>query len=170
MRRIGLGSQAATDANGERLWIDLSGGLRLIEQIPVGLDVEGFRLTWPQNLLDGISEPDFQEIKEAVEKINVEFDGINLSFGIPETVEFEGLIRFFKQPTLVGFAGDVALRVPAAGFAAEAGLMVGLSFDPVYPFLYVYFGVELPAGIPLGQSGLALKRRAGNVWPECSAR
>lgn len=167
LRRIGLGS--LLDAGVDRLWIDLSGGLRLIEQIPVGLDVEGFRLTWPQTLSLPAS-PDISAIQTAMSQVAVEFAGIDLSFGIPKAIEFEGRIRFFKKPELVGFAGDVALRVPASGFAAEAGLMVGLSFDPVYPFLYVYFGVELPAGIPLGQSGLALKGALGmfglNVVPK----
>lgn len=158
LRRIGIGSEARDD--GERLWVDLSGGLRLIEQIPVALDVEGFRLTWPR---------DFTNLQDVVSKIEVEFAGIHLFFGVPDAVEFEGLIRFFKNAQTVGFAGDVALRVPASGFAAEAGLLVGLSFDPPFPFLYVYFGVELPAGIPLGQSGLALKGALGmfglNVSP-----
>lgn len=167
LRRIGIGSEARDD--GERLWVDLSGGLRLIEQIPVALDVEGFRLTWPQDLLSGPAAPTLAEIQAAVSKIEVEFAGIYLFFGVPDAIEFEGLIRFFKSAQVVGFAGDVALRVPASGFAAEAGLLVGLSFDPLFPFLYVYFGVELPAGIPLGQSGLALKGALGmfglNVSP-----
>ena len=47
LRRVGLGFEESRD----RLWLDLSGGLHLIEQIPVGLDVEGFRLTWPRTLL-----------------------------------------------------------------------------------------------------------------------
>lgn len=64
----------------------------------------------------------------------------------------------------------MALRVPASGFGAEAGLLIGLSSAPPFPFLYVYFGVDLPAGIPLGQSGLALKGAQGmfglNVAPD----
>ncbi len=171
LRRIGIGSEERNDPDGDRLWVDLSGGLRLIEQIPVALDVEGFRLTWPQNLLEGLTgPPGLNDIQAAVAKIQVEFDGIYLFFGVPDAVEFEGLIRFFKEAQLVGFAGDMALRVPASGFAAEAGLLIGLSFDPVFPFLYVYFGVDLPAGIPLAQSGLALKGALGmfglNVAPD----
>ena len=68
----------------------------------------------------------------------------------------------------------MALRVPAIGLAVEAGLLVGMTFPPApdapFPFLYVYFGVVLPAGIPLGQSGLALKGARGlfglNVEPD----
>lgn len=166
LRRIGIGSEEADD----KLWVDLSGGLRLIEQIPVALDVEGFRLTWPRTLLDNVNPPlTLDDIKNAASQIEVEFDGIYLFYGVPDAVEFEGLIRFFKEAQLVGFAGDMALRVPASGFGAEAGLLIGLSFEPAFPFLYVYFGVDLPAGIPLGQSGLALKGAQGmfglNVGP-----
>src|SRR5262249_32974329 len=47
---------------------------------------------------------------------------------------------------------------------------VGMNMaPPPFAFLYLYFGVELPAGIPLGQSGLALKGALGlfglNVAP-----
>ncbi|HUG37684.1 MAG TPA: hypothetical protein VML54_12075, partial [Candidatus Limnocylindrales bacterium] len=174
LARIGLGYEEppASEPAG-RLWVDLSGSLRLIEQIPMGLAVEGFRLSWPENLdaivdLDG--PPTVQRALDVLGALRVKFDGIHLFFGVPDAVEFEGLIRFFKEASAVGFAGDVALRVPASGFALEAGLLVGMSFEPPpFPFLYVYFGVELPAGVPLGQSGLALKGAKGlfglNVSP-----
>lgn len=170
LNRIGLGYLETDD----KLWIDLSGSLRLIEQIPVGLGVEGFRLTWPRTLFDGLPTPlTLDDIQAKAADVKVEFDGVYLFFGVPDAVEFEGLIRFFKTDQVVGFAGDMALRVPAAGFAAEAGLLVGMNIEPPplgpYPFLYVYFGVDLPAGIPLGQSGLALKGAQGmfglNVVP-----
>ena len=167
LRRIGIGYEQEND----KLWIDLSGGLRLIEQIPVALDVEGFRITWPRTLLGNVTQPlTIEDIQDAASQLEVSFAGIYLFFGVPDAVEFEGLIRFFKEAQLVGFAGDMALRVPASGFGAEAGLLIGLSFEPLFPFLYVYFGVELPAGIPLGQSGLALKGALGmfglNVVPD----
>jgi hypothetical protein len=168
LRRIGIGYEAPRD----RLWLDLSGGLRLIEAVPLGVDVEGFRLNWPRLLLDGVRPPlSIDQIQRAAEQVEVSFDGVNLFFGVPETVEFEGLIRFIKNEQAVAFAGDIALRVPAAGFSAEAGLLIGMNLgQPPFPFLYVYFGVELPAGIPLGQSGLALKGALGlfglNVAPD----
>ena len=174
LARIGLGYQEpeAGEAAG-RLWVDLSGTLRLIEQIPVGLAVEGFRLSWPENLdalVDMTAPPSVERALEVLGLLRVQFAGIQLFFGVPDAVEFEGLIRFFKEAQAVGFAGDVALRVPASGFALEAGLLVGMNFEPPpFPFLYVHFGVELPAGIPLGQSGLALKGARGlfglNVSP-----
>jgi hypothetical protein len=174
LARVGLGyEEPRTDALPGRLWVDLAGSLRLIEQIPVGLGVEGFRLSWPENLdeLVGLDGPVMIDQALAIlGQLEVKFDGINLFFGIPDSVEFEGLIRFVKEAQIVGFAGDVALRVPASGFALEAGLLVGMNFEPPpFPFLYVQFGVELPVGIPLGQSGLALKGAKGlfglNVSP-----
>ncbi|WP_426120743.1 hypothetical protein [Kocuria sp. LHG3120] len=168
MRRIGIGYQVPRD----RLWLDLSGGLRLIEAVPLGVDVEGFRLSWPRSLLHGVQSPlPIEQIRRAAEQIEVDFDGVNLFFGVPETIEFEGLIRFIKSAQQVAFAGDIALRVPAVGLSAEAGLLIGMNLgQPPFPFLYVYFGVELPAGIPLGQSGLALKGALGlfglNVAPD----
>jgi hypothetical protein len=173
LSRIGLGYQETDD----KLWFDLSGSLRLIEQIPVGLGVEGFRLTWPRTLYEQLAiegPPTLDEALAIAGELEVKFDGIYLFYGVPEAVEFEGLIRFIKNAQTVGFAGDMALRVPASGFAAEAGLMVGMNFEtPPYPFLYVYLGVELPAGIPLGQSGLALKGALGlfglNVAPDKTA-
>jgi hypothetical protein len=165
--RIGIGFEDPT----QRIWLDLSGSLRLIEQIPVGLGVEGFRLTWPIDLGDIFRAHGDDPLALAAaiaEQIEVQFKGVQLFFGVPDAIEFEGLIRFFKSAQAIGFCGDMALRVPATGFGAEAGLLVGMT--PDFPFLYVTLAVDLPAGIPLGQSGLALKGAQGlfglNVRPD----
>lgn len=178
LSRIGVGYVEETD----KLWIDLTGSLRLIEQIPIGLGVEGFRITWPrtlhEELLAQFGSNDIEAVLANPEglialgaRIEVRFDGIYIFYGVPQAVEFEGLIRFIKEDQVVGFAGDMALRLPATGLALEAGLMVGMNFEaPPYPFLYLYFGIQLPTGIPLGQSGLALKGAKGlfglNVVPD----
>ena len=173
LSRIGLGYQETDD----KLWIDLSGSLRLIEQIPVGLGVEGFRLTWPRTLFEqlAIDEPPTLDKALAIaSELEVKFDGVHLFYGIPGAIEFEGSLGFIKSAQVVGFRGDMALRVPATGLAIEAGLMVGINFEtPPYPFLLLTFGVQLPAGIPLAQSGLALKGAQGlfglNVSPNRTA-
>ena len=190
LNRIGMGYEADID----KLWLDLTGSLRLIELLPVGLGVEGFRITWPRLLYEevfaeiaavagqpvsdiGIDDLDLDALLAIAAKIEVKFDGVYIFFGVPQSVEFEGYIRFIKEAQNIGFAGDVALRMPASGFAAEAGLMVGVNFagDPLLPgiplpYLYVYLGIELPSGIPLGQSGLAIKGALGlmglNVAPD----
>jgi len=165
LTRLGIGYEESTDS----LWIDLTGSIRLMEQIPVGVGVEGFRLTWPRTLyedlnLSNVSELSVEQMLEIASQIQVRFAGLMIYYGVPQTIEFEGLIRFFKEEQIIGFAGDIALRIPSSGFALEAGLMLGINFEePPYPFLYLYLGVELPSGIPLGQSGLALKGALGLV-------
>jgi hypothetical protein len=172
LARLGIGM----DDPRQRMWLDLSGSLRLMDQLPVGLGIEGFKISWPQDVAQLLRDhPDPLEFALEVSKqVEVSFAGVELFYGMPGAVEFTGLIRFFKDAQIVGFSGDMALRVPASGFAAEAGLLIGFNNEnPPYPFLYLYFGVDLPAGIPLGQSGLALKAAMGmfgiNVVPDKSA-
>lgn len=178
LNRVGMGYKEKAD----KLWIDLTGSLKLIEQIPIGLSVEGFRITWPsklhEDLLELFDSDNLQSILSNPEallelgaRIEVRFDGVHLIYGIPQAVEFEGFIRFIKEAQVVGFTGNMALRLPATGLALEAGLMVGMNFEaPAYPFLYLYFGIQLPSGIPIAQSGLALKGAKGmfglNVTPD----
>lgn len=160
LRKIGLGTTEENNSN--KLWIDLSGGLKLIEQIPIGVDVEGFRILWPQN----------KTIQEFTPNdIGIQFKGVQLSFGVPGAIQLDGLLRFIKDENVTAFAGDMVLVLPAVGITAEAGLLVGMNSEQPnpYPFFYVYFGLEAAAGIPLGQSGLALKGAMGlfgiNVAP-----
>ncbi len=125
LHRIGLGSQEGDD----KLWVDLSGSLRLMEQVPVGLGVEGFRITWPRTL--AVNElPTVERALAIANALDVKFEGVHLFFGVPDAVEFEGLIRFFKNAQAAGFAGDMALRIPATGLSVEAGLLIGMNFEP----------------------------------------
>ena len=170
LSRIGLGYEDATD----RLWIDLSGSLRLIEQIPVGLGVEGFRLTWPRTVLEDLNvavPPTLDQVMAVAAAIEVKFDGINLFFGVPDAVEFEGLIRFIEDAQKVGFAGDV--RAPRPGDRLQRRGRPDGRHELREPAVPV--PVRLPRrraaqGIPLGQSGLALKGALGlfglNVYPD----
>ncbi len=155
LRKIGLGT-----TQDHKMWVDISGGVKLVEQLPLGLDVEGFRIAWPDDL--NFTNP--QDLQDNLSKIEVQFQGVEINFAIPGTIKIDGLIRFFKEAQKVGFAGDMKLAVIPAGFSAEAGLMVGMNFEePAYPFMYVYFGFESAAGIPLAQTGLALKGAIGLI-------
>jgi hypothetical protein len=168
LQKIGFGN--LTENNTDKLWIDLSGGLKLIEQVPIGVDIEGFRLIWPKDLTvpSPITPTALQNIAS---QIGIQFKGVQFSFGVPNAVKVDGLLRFFKDAQAVGFAGDMVLVIPPAGITAEAGLLIGMNTEQPkpYPFFYVYFGLEAAAGIPLGQSGLALKGAQGlfgiNVAP-----
>jgi len=164
LNRIGVWYVEATD----KLWIDLTGQIKLMDAIPIGLAAEGFRITWPRTIYeDVIGETSgeglsFEEMLEIASKIEVKFDGIHLLFGIPGTVELEGRLKFIKEAQKVGFAAEAALRMPTTGLSVYGGILVGMNFeDPPYPFLMLSFGIQLPTGIPLGQSGLALKGAEG---------
>ena len=162
LRKIGVGT-----THDHKMWVDISGGVKLVEQLPLGLDVEGFRIAWP----DDLKFDDPSQLVQKLQKIEVQFAGVEINFAIPAVVKIDGLIRFIKEAQKVAFAGDMKLAVIPAGFTAEAGMLVGMNFEePAYPFLYVYFGFEAAAGIPLGQTGLALKGAIGligmNVAPD----
>lgn len=164
-------SRAGIGTDDGRMWMDLSGSLRLMDQLPAGIGVEGFQISWPMDLSQIPADDPVNFALELSKQIEIKFDGVELSFGVPGSVEFAGLIRFFKDRQTVGFSGDMSLKVPAAGFSAEAGLLIGYNQEsPPFPFLYLQFGLNLPAGIPLAQSGLALKAAQGmfglNVVPD----
>ncbi|MFT3750922.1 MAG: hypothetical protein QM768_21590 [Agriterribacter sp.] len=155
LRKLGFGKSVD-----ERMWLDLSGSIRLVEQLPLGLDMDGFRISWPTNI--NLTNP--ATLVQQLQKIQIQFRGIDINFAIPKTVKIDGLIRFFKDAQKVGFAGDMKLAVIPAGFTAEAGMMIGMNTQaPAFPFVYVYFGFESTAGIPLAQTGLALKGAMGLI-------
>ncbi|MFT3945474.1 MAG: DUF1080 domain-containing protein [Agriterribacter sp.] len=155
LRKLGMGKSID-----ERMWLDLSGSIRLVEQLPLGLDMDGFRISWPTNI--NLTNP--ATLVQQLQKIQIQFRGIDINFAIPKTVKIDGLIRFFKDAQKVGFAGDMKLAVIPAGFTAEAGMMIGMNTKtPAFPFVYVYFGFESTAGIPLAQTGLALKGAMGLI-------
>lgn len=173
LNKIGMGyieANIETDEvdKSDQMWLEFTGSLKLMEQLPMGVAVEGFRLTWNTNLYDGVTS--LQGLIDASSKIEVKFDGVHLSHSIPHTIEFDGFIKFIKESQNVEFAGGMELRIPSTGLAIESNLLIGMNFkEPAYPYLYVQFGIELPAGIPLAQSGLALKGAEGllgmNVEP-----
>lgn len=161
IKKVGFGME------GDQMWFGFSGGMKLIDFLPIKGDVENCRFKWPETLDLGNPNTLINELK----KIQMEFSGVNVDFEIPKTLSIKGSARLIKEPNKVGFGGDMVLDVPTAGFKAEAGLLVGMNFEmPAYAFFMTYFGFELAAGIPLGQSGLALKGALGmlgiNVEPD----
>lgn len=170
LSRLGIGNEEPRN----RMWVDLSGSLKLIDAVPLGVGVDGFRISWPGDIheqLGIVGVPSFDEALAIAEQFEVSLDDIYLFYGVPEVVEFEGYIGLFKEAQKAGFRGGMGLRVPAAGFSLDADLLIGMNNgEPPYPFLYLAVGVELPVGIPLAQSGLALKGAAGllgiNVTPD----
>lgn len=142
---LGFGTGPLTeDAAGDWRWIGLSGTLRLVDELAVAGSVEGLRIGW-RPLSGGGFEWDW-----SLEGIGVE--------AATDAFSFNGAVRLLDDPdTGQGFAGAVALSLTALGLAFEAEFVVGRTAPAPDGYAYwgVLLGVDLPAGIPLGPTGIA---------------
>lgn len=139
--KIGFGS---TDDG--RRWIGFSGGLKLVDGLTAGASVEGLRILW---------DP-------ATNATALTLNGVGVEFEVPGAVYFKGAVAMAELPGGgVRFDGDITLSLLAVGFEAEAQLVIGYDNLNDYAFFAIYLGVELPAGIPLAQTGLGLYGVAG---------
>jgi hypothetical protein len=159
LSRIGFGREDG------RLWLGLSGSIQLVELLPVGAAVENARVLWDPNLDVTALSP-----AEIVAALSFELSGLAVQYTMPGVLEFSGSAYLIDEGTIHGFGGDLRLQLPTVGLGVAAGLLVGFNTEaPPYPFLFLSLDVDLPAGVPLGQSGLALKGAAGlvgyNVFP-----
>jgi hypothetical protein len=133
-------------------WVGITGGITLINGLPRAT-VEELRLLFP--LPSGAP--------------SVALRGATIDADIGGAIQLFGGFRLLPEDEGVqGFAGDVRLTL-SAGFGLDGSLLVGIHTVENYPFLYVFIGVELPAGIPLGPTGCAIFGCAGlfgfNVTP-----
>ena len=102
------------------------------------------------------------------------FNGVGVEFEVPNVVKFKGAVAYrepyeiavpgFTQKELIKrFDGDIKLKLVALDMEIDATLVIGSASGPRgdYTFFAIYLGVELPAGIPLFSTGLALYGMAG---------
>lgn len=153
--KIGFGS---TDDGGK--WIGFSGGLKLVHTLPASASVEGLRLTWYD---DGRQDP-----------IRLTLNGVDVEFEVPGVVRFKGAVSYSGPiteaiPSLNGtetidrFDGSISLKLIALDLDIDAAFVVGSAkgVRGNYNFFAIYLGAELPAGIPLWNTGLGLYGAAG---------
>jgi hypothetical protein len=144
--RLGLG----TNDDGSR-WVGFSGGLKLVDGLKAGASVEGLRITWHPSSGD----------------VAISFEGVGVEFEIPGTLRFKGAVSYrtltVGTETIHRFDGPIKLELIALGLEIDSKIVVGTTSGPDgnYPFLAIYLGLELPAGIPLFSTGLALYGMAG---------
>lgn len=125
-------------------WIGFSGGLKLVDGLSAGASVEGLRITWYD---DG-------------RPVRVTLNGVGVEFEVPDVVRFKGAISYRELPGDVHrFDGAITLELQTLGLEIDAVLVIGTA--PGYTFFAIYLGLELPAGIPLWTTGLALYGMAG---------
>ncbi len=150
--RLGFGK---TEDGGK--WIGFSGGVKLVEGLPAGASVEGLRIVWYD---DGSKPP------------SVTFNGVGVEFQVPDVLTFKGSVAYsglveLTRPDGVEkiqrFDGDIKLKLVALNMEIDAALVIGSASGPRgnYTFFAFYLGVELPAGIPLFSTGVALYGMAG---------
>ncbi|XXX81478.1 hypothetical protein WMF30_22230 [Sorangium sp. So ce134] len=147
--KLGFGN----DDDGSK-WIGFSGGIRLVDALPAGASVEGLRFAW----------------RDGKPGVDVSFKGIGVEFAVPDVLSFKGAVDYstYKQksdadPTkeidVRRFDGDIVLDIQAIGLRIDAKLVIGFAGE--YSFFGIYLGVDLPAGIPLWATGLAIYGMAG---------
>jgi hypothetical protein len=127
-------------------WIGLSGGIKLVDGLPLEGSVEGLRVKWKSST-----------------DIELEIGGVRVAFEIKDVLKFSGSATFIDEPTKKGFKGGVKMVLyPFDGCSLDTQLIVGKnSITPSYTFFYTYTSADLPIGIPLFSTGLALYGMAG---------
>ncbi len=143
----------------DKFWIAVDGKVALVDGLP-SASVIGLKATFDPDGFNGANLP--------VPDLSLE--GIYLDASIEETVTIKGGGRLIREGNNNGFAGDLLLGLPQLGFSLDASMLAGINNNsPAYPYLYLAVGVELPVGIPLGQSGLAIFGVQGllglNIYP-----
>lgn len=145
--RIGFGKTDEGDN-----WIGFNGSLKLLEGVPAGASVEGMRILWggPRGT-------------------DLTVEGIGVELEIPNVLRISGKVSLAKPE----FKGAVRVELPAISFEVDgqfvAGTVVDINGDPVLDpdtgrplkTYAVYVQMQLPAGVPLGPTGLAFYGFAG---------
>ncbi|MEW5922821.1 MAG: hypothetical protein AB1746_02425 [Candidatus Zixiibacteriota bacterium] len=129
-------------------WVGLSGGINIVDGVPFRGGVEGLKIFWKNK------DPlDFK----------LKIGGIYVAFEIEDFLKFDGRVYFINEENSKGFKGGVrAIIYPLDGMMIDAQFMAGKCTDPPpFSYFYIYLGLELPVGIPLGSTGLAIFGMAG---------
>ena len=134
--KLGFG----TEDNGDR-WIGLSGALKIVDGVKAGASVKGLRITFK----DDTSVP------------SLSLEGVGIDFEIPNAVTVSGSVSLVGQD----FKGAVKVVVQPISLTVDGQFVTG----KVPGTNQTYFGIvlhgELPVGIPLGATGLAIYGLAG---------
>jgi hypothetical protein len=144
--KLGFGK---TDDGGK--WLGVSGELKLVDGFTAGASVEGLRVTW------------FDDGRQT----RISFNGIGVEFEIPGVLYFKGDVAYRElqvgNELVHRFDGNIKLSLISLKLEIDAKLVVGSASGPQgnYNFFAIYLGVELPTGIPLSPTPLALYGMAG---------
>lgn len=131
-----------------RRWIGFSGGIHLVDGLPVGGSVEGLRLLWDNN-----------------GNFDLELAGIGIDFEIEDTLQFSGAVAFINDQVngIKGFRGGVRLQLTALNMWIDGQIVVMKQEigSSKITAVYLFLEIGLPVGIPIFQTGQAIFAIAG---------
>jgi hypothetical protein len=178
---IGLGSQEETG----RDWFGFSGGIRLIEGVPLSASVDGLQVSWDPEEPPTASDP--------LRGVQVTLEGVAVHLEIPGTLILDGSVRYreiARPPETRGedddttaaatgvfghvFTGSISLDITALRTQVAGELLIGeltqygydedsgaLVIGETFPAFYIVLSAQFPAAIPLGATGAGLYGLAG---------
>jgi len=135
--KIGFGTQD----DGHR-WIGFSGGISLVSGIKAGASVKGLRIIFP---------PDFSSLP------SLSLEGAGLDFEIPNAIAVTGSVSL----TGTDFKGAVKVVVEPISLTIDGQFVTGTVPGTNDRYFGILLHGELPTGIPLGATGLAIYGFAG---------
>jgi hypothetical protein len=128
-------------------WIGFSGGVKLVDGFSAGASVEGLRITW----YDDGREPE------------ISLKGLGVELVVPEVLTLKGAVAYEKSTedgkAVHRFAGGVTVDIERLKLHVDGALVFGTTGGS--PFGALYLSAELPKGIPLFGTNVALYGLAG---------
>ncbi|HWN43317.1 MAG TPA: hypothetical protein VNW71_13910, partial [Thermoanaerobaculia bacterium] len=134
--KLGFGK---TEDGGQ--FIGFSGGLKLVDGMPAGASVEGLRIVWYS---DG-------------RPTSMTLEGVGVEFTVPGVLHFKGAVSYADKEKR--FTGDIKLELVTPDLTVDGTLVIGLKDGTRY--FAIYLDADLPSGIVLGSTGLAIYGMAG---------
>jgi hypothetical protein len=127
-------------------WIGVSGSMKLTDQVALGGNVDGLKIGWQYDSTGALK----WDWSISAIGVNIETEAFDLS----------GFVRFIDRKGERGFMGNVNLNLKSLNLSVEASLAIGSKRGSTNSSFFNYWGaiigVDLPSGIPLGNTGMAL--------------
>jgi hypothetical protein len=143
--KIGFGNEDDTHR-----WIGFSGGVKVVDGLKAGASVKGLRIIWTD-----------------AGSVSLSLEGVGIELEIPNALIIKGSVSLVSQE----FRGAVTVSLPSISFTIEGQFVAGSRNGNKY--FAIFLRGELPAGIPLGPTGLAIYGMAGlyahNMAPDKKA-
>ena len=116
-------------------WIGFSGGIQIVEALPLRGGVEGLKVMWDQ-----------------AGEVKLKIGGVYLEFEIPDVLGFDGNAYFIDEvinnEPVKKFIGGLNVNLIPVNFSLDAQFITGKTDS--YTFFYIFMDVQIPVGIPLG--------------------